>query len=76
MYPKLSEKEWNRLPKIMQEVIIWDERDPRQEKVVNLSDRESYLESVAEWKSYKNQLNAGCSNFISKQRGGTGGAMS
>lgn len=71
MYPKLDEKSWNRLPQIFKDIIQWDEKDPRQVKVVAMADSETYLESVSDWKYNRNNLSEGARRFITKQRGGT-----
>jgi len=70
LFPPLTQKEFDHLPKVFQEIIHWDEKDPRRCKVVNLSDREEYLKDVADWKFNRNNLNEGAKKVLQKQRGG------
>lgn len=75
MYPKLTDKEMEHLPEVFKEIIAWDEKDPRQQKVVSLEERDEYLARVEDWKHNRNNLTAGAQNFVKKQRGGSGNSF-
>lgn len=69
IFPILNDREWKRLPTIFKEIIEWDYISPIRNKVVSIKE-------LAEWKYSRNIMNLGAQNFISKQKGGTGGARS
>lgn len=70
-FPPLTQKEFDRLPKVFQEIIEWDEKDPRRCRIVKLSDHDDYLKDVADWKFNRNNLSEGARKALQKQRGGS-----
>lgn len=69
-FPKLSEEEFEKLPQVFKEIIKWDEKDPRQNKVIPLEHANAYLDEVRDWKFNRNNLSDGARNVLQNQRGG------
>lgn len=60
----------SKLPEVFKEIIEFDKLDPRNVKVVKLTNAEEYVEEVKEWKAARARLSEGAQRFIQKQRGG------
>ena len=70
-YPRMTQKQWDHLPHVFQQIIEWDEKDPRKlHTVIPIQFHDQYLEEVKDWKFNRNNLSEGARRFINKQRGG------
>lgn len=74
LYPPLSPDQFKNLPTVFKEIIHWDERDPRMQKIVPISEAHDYLNRVKDWKYNRANLTAGAQNVVKKQRGGPAAA--